>query len=603
MGLPAGSAVPGPASSGAEAALSAEATAREGGSETPRRAVAAGPTSGAAAERGVASLQAALAAKDKKLSALRAAIVSLRQQFEEAELRHEQERRRDAARGNSGGMGGVGAAGSDGEAAQVAELRGKLDQMQRALQQATVAAEGEVVKARRAAERLKAERGRLREEREALDRRVGQLESEVAALQDAVAAAKAEADRQRNRADRLVRSTNKLSGGAASAGGGGGAGTTTPPRGSSGGGDREALRVEIDKLTAQNAALRSALEEQRRREPDGGRTRAWAATEPASLLATALPSALPSASTPASSERGGGPGLGERGTLERARAAERQAKKLAERFATQGQKLSDAEAEGKSLKQRVEALLRSKAELEKKLAGATREAARLRGGGVEGLGDLEATRARVFTLEEENAGLRRRAEVELAGEVRRLQLQLASAEAAAHVSSQRSAVASGGQRGGGGAFPGAGRSMRESEDAFLRLERLGDECEKLRQEKRALELQVLGNDASGLELQFDLGLKAQEVDRLRRRCRELEAANAMMGGAPSRDTTAPGTAASGAGGERAAGQRFARERDLEGVVDGLQRVVHKLKAENERLRAGAGEQVRPPDLALCSVWR
>ena len=44
--------------------------------------------------------------------------------------------------------------------------------------------------------------------------------------------------------------------------------------------------------------------------------------------------------------------------------------------------------------------------------------------------------------------------------------------------------------------------------------------------------------------------------------------------------------------QRKAGARFQRERDLEGVVDGLQRVVHKLKAENDRLRNGAADQAK-----------
>jgi hypothetical protein len=42
---------------------------------------------------------------------------------------------------------------------------------------------------------------------------------------------------------------------------------------------------------------------------------------------------------------------------------------------------------------------------------------RLRGGGAEGLADLESTRAKLFEVEEENAQLRRKVEVELYNQV------------------------------------------------------------------------------------------------------------------------------------------------------------------------------------------
>jgi hypothetical protein len=46
-----------------------------------------------------------------------------------------------------------------------------------------------------------------------------------------------------------------------------------------------------------------------------------------------------------------------------------------------------------------------------------REVGRLRGGGAEGLADLESTRAKLFEVEEENAQLRRKVEVELYNQV------------------------------------------------------------------------------------------------------------------------------------------------------------------------------------------
>jgi len=215
---------------------------------------------------------------------------------------------------------------------------------------------------------------------------------------------------------------------------------------------------------------------------------------------------------------------------------------------------------------------------------------RLRGGGAEGLADLESTRARLFEIEEENAGLRRKVEVELYNQIRRLEVDLSEAKAQNQNNNHNTRTMHNASRDG---FAGGrpGRSLIAEEDAFLNAERLKDETEALRIEKRKLELQALGQDSSQLELKFDLGLKDQEIDRLKRRIKELEASNSIMTSNGGGGGTSSGTTAGGEGG-RSAGSRFSRERDLEGVVDGLQKVVHKLKAENERLRAGGSEQVK-----------
>ena len=88
-------------------------------------------------------------------------------------------------------------------------------------------------------------------------------------------------------------------------------------------------------------------------------------------------------------------------------------------------------------------------------------------------------------------------------------------------------------------------------------------------------------------MEFDSNITRQEGERLKRRVRELEAAfqslSASGGGGVGGNGGVPGPGEGAYGpGDRKAGARFQRERDLEGVVDGLQRVVHKLKAENER---------------------
>jgi len=612
------------------------------------------------AER-VNALQGALAAKDKKLAALRQAIVALKHQFEESEVAHETRRLADekahrAALANGGGSGGNG--GGEGDnctAAQVHELRGKLESMQHALQAAAVAAEQEVLKARRANERLKTERTNLRAERDATDQRCGALEAQVASLQDACAAAKTEAERQRHRADRLVRQSNKYQQSSANnSGGPGAASAATSSNSPAAFGDATvtSLRAENERLVAINAALRSDLDDRRRStsgrpgtapaaaSSSGGATGSGSADDhPASTsgggdgssrsggaesprggrrLGGGASAGAPSSLSPAngnssSSSSSSGP------ALERMRTAERQAKRLSERLASSAEKLRDAEAEIASLKTRCEQALKGKSDVERRLDKVTKELTSLREGGAAGLGDLEAARARVFELEESQGQLKRRAEVELPMEVKRLEQQLAAAEARAHSSSSSnggngrdsgsSDVGVGpGRRNGGpsasGAFSGPGRSMRESDDAFLRAEALSDELAEVRKAKEAMELQLLGQDASSLELKFDLGLAQQEASRLKRRVKELEAALSLLQGRSSGSGAGHrsggsgegagegGSSSSSGGGSRGAGQRFSRVDDLEGVVEGLQRVVHKLKAENERLRAGAGEQVK-----------
>ena len=74
-------------------------------------------------------------------------------------------------------------------------------------------------------------------------------------------------------------------------------------------------------------------------------------------------------------------------------------------------------------------LLKAKLDLEGRLGSAKKEAAKLREGGQEGLGDLEAARAQVFELEETNAALKRVAEVEMPAKIRKLEIEVVDAQA------------------------------------------------------------------------------------------------------------------------------------------------------------------------------
>ncbi|CAM9689121.1 unnamed protein product, partial [Ectocarpus fasciculatus] len=171
-------------------------------------------------------------------------------------------------------------------------------------------------------------------------------------------------------------------------------------------------------------------------------------------------------------------------------------------------------------------------------------------------------RSRLFQLEEENASLKRAAEMELPREVEslkhqvralRAQLeetdnQLEEAERRAKVVVAR-ALSSDGNSGGGG----GGGILRAEEGLFHDLQAAKDEVVALKAIGRDLEGQVLERDSVNVELRFDLEARTAETERLRRRARELQAALKTGGGGGGGGTGAKD-------GSRPAGGRFKRER-------------------------------------------
>jgi DNA repair exonuclease SbcCD ATPase subunit len=133
----------------------------------------------------------------------------------------------------------------------------------------------------------------------------------------------------------------------------------------------------------------------------------------------------------------------------------------------------------------------------------------------------------------------------------------------------------------------ARNGMRESEDRFLREERLRDELDVLRRTKLGLEASLLERDSQALEQRFNVEAAQVDVERLRRRVSELEQVNRALrnittSGSHVGASAAPLTNAFATAGDSLAQSR--REIELESVVDSLRRVVEKLRAENDRLR-------------------
>ena len=142
---------------------------------------------------------------------------------------------------------------------------------------------------------------------------MGQLESEVAALQEAMEASKKETERQRNRADKLIRLQKQQQINAAN---GGSSSNNMAGQGSPGfGGDSQAT---IDRLLAENAALRSDLSDKNNRTSKYGSN----ASPP-----SASPEVRRGSSTMGANNRDN--------NLDRARVAERSVKKLQDKVSDQ----------------------------------------------------------------------------------------------------------------------------------------------------------------------------------------------------------------------------------------------------------------------------
>jgi hypothetical protein len=222
-----------------------------------------------------------------------------------------------------------------------------------------------------------------------LKKRVGQLESDVAALQEALEAAKKESERQRNRADKMIRMQKQQQisgGGGTTTSGGGGPLSDMAGQGSPGAGFHEReLKSTVDRLLAENAALRSDLADRSR----GGRAATAAAAYDDQDHIEGGGGGRSSSGTrtggkggrgddsPISLDeprRGGAVGGGGRdlssrdNNLDRARVAERNVKKLQEKLTDQSLKLEDAENELTSIKGKFEHLMKQKADLEKRVA-------------------------------------------------------------------------------------------------------------------------------------------------------------------------------------------------------------------------------------------
>jgi centrosomal protein CEP290 len=548
------------------------------------------PTKAAAVStnNGLVELQKQGKAKDEKIKGYREIIIRLKDEFIKSEedkaivIAREREKAKNAKSGGSSSNGPSTALSDD----KLEELRSQVSALRNGLRQAKEDLESD----RKVRDKLTKARQAALSEAEKLEEQVGRAEGVAAAAQEALGRCRRELEDSKKKEMRL---RDKLKDTLAAGGGKGGEDTDVAATGKSSGGRASQLEREIEVLRAQNVALRKAVEE------GGGSSSSGATRSP-----------LDDLPTPASGARFGAPGQGNavgggnevpkddlRAQLHTKWESEKKLQKrvtqLEKRLKEKLQENADMETQLKRAKEATQSAQSSKDDAMKKAAAAMKSTQDMRKVATDDIDGVEGARDRVFKLEEELAMYKRKAEVEMAGEIAHMRHQqstmrekMSDMEAELLESeAMRKKYASG---------MDSGAQLRDSEDRFMKQERLKEDLEGARRQRLELEAALLDRDSSAMESRFDLEARTQENERLRRRCRELESAykaavrNAGTHGSPRGGKTAWGDDA----GTKASTATGKRERELESVVDAMKRVVDKLKADNERLRKSGGPDER-----------
>lgn len=124
---------------------------------------------------------------------------------------------------------------------------------------------------------------------------------------------------------------------------------------------------------------------------------------------------------------------------------------------------------------------------------------------------------------------------------------------------------------------GGPRSIRDSEDRFMREEKLRDELVILKKHKLELESALVDRDTKIAEFKFDLEMNDQEVVRLKRRIKELEILNDSI----LRNNH-------GSEIDKGSSVKVKRERELEATVETMKKIIEKKELEIERLKSTLG---------------
>ncbi len=541
-------------------------------------------------ERKINDLKSKLKAKDEKLKGYYDIIVRLKEEF----IKAEEQQALAALQGNKGQSGA-----STNNADEFKDLRNQIGALRDGLRQA----KDDLEKARRVREKLADARAAAEEEARRFEAQIGASEANAATAQQALNKTRKELEDSRRKEYRLREKLKEL-------------------LETEGGADKvkdlkaaneraETAEKEVELLRAQNLALRKAAEEVNTSSVGLKRSAAAMSQEGVTETNPAAHSNARSSALSAQENTSTFGGIGNTLGGDSAPQDELRAqlhtkweseKKLQKRLTVVERRLHEKLGEIDDLTNQLKrardtatAAIAAKDDAIKKARAANASEGTKRGsdkshpstahGHAQDPESIEGANSRVFALEEEVNKLKRKAEVEQMNEIAKLRHQLSVStvrvgelESELEESERRRKQAASGQ----------GKTLRDSEDRFLREERLKDDLDIARRQKLELEAAMLDRDARAIETRFDLESREQDADRLRRRIKELESAYRSVA-AQAGQTTHP---TSGAKSVSASGKRADREADLEGTVEAMRRVVEKLKAENERLRKGNGSDDR-----------
>ena len=580
-------------------------------------------------EKKLSELRAAVKSKDEKVKSYRSIIIKLKEEF----IKLEEDRAMAMAAGKTSkhhGSRGDGqgpssprsprdqGSGVNINAGEMKEMKDQIALLRDGLREAR----DNLEKAKKTQEKLHQAKQLAQDETERLESLVGRAEAQAAAAQESLARARKELEETRKREVRL---RDKLKEFLDTENGGGKLRDLkeTTAR-------LEQLERECEVLRAQNLALRKAAVTGDMKAvagsssmfssgPAGGienasTQNAQTATGPSGHAAgrygpTSTGTGGRSMGGGTGNVLGGGDGpSGDDGVRSHLHGKWEADKKMQGRLTTLEKRLKekmeemeDMSAQLKKAREIAQNSLTAKEELTKKMQAMAKTHAASSSSAMDGHKDakktsledvvgLEAVQARVFVLEDENQVMRRRVEVDLPNENANLRHQLSVSrgredELAAELEELQARV-----KQAEGSFNGPKASLRESEDRFMRDERLRDDLERSRKQRLDLEAALLDRDSRAMEIKFDLEAKTQDVERLRRRCKELESAyravssstgvSGMRGGTLGSPSRAGGGRMAWAEDDDKSGSRFKREKDLEGVVEAMKKVVDKLTAEN-----------------------
>lgn len=198
-------------------------------------------------------------------------------------------------------------------------------------------------------------------------------------------------------------------------------------------------------------------------------------------------------------------------------------------------------------------------------------------------------RERIFELEGEVSSWKRRSEVEQQKEITSLRHQVSvlgaqKSDLEDRVEELESRIKQLHEYSGAGGGPS---NLRQSEDRFLKEQRLFDEIEQLKRGRVELESVLLDRDTTIMEMRFEEEQHQLEVERLRRRNREVESAVRSLKTQTGGDTggglqVTPGTARSLVSKKHVDHPVSASDQH---TIETMSRMIEELRRENGRLKA------------------